>query len=188
MRSNLVLNLARSVSARMLSVLVLSTVLVSPAGAISVDHGHDTHGSNSAVERPVWLDKLENQLDHEDVMSGLEGSQEKMDKTFMKLMGQLQDKLTEHASPASSGGGFHDSWSAHQLGQSYLLGPTEAAAKVYKGAHCPGNVPVKKYEISAINVEVTLNQWGDYYPGYMYVLDKDISRVRDEEKKKSCCS
>ena len=101
MSSNLVLNLARSVSARMLSVLVLSTVLVSPAGAISVDHGHDTHGSNSAVERPVWLDKLENQLDHEDVMSGLEGSQEKMDKTFMKLTGQLQDKLTEHASPAS---------------------------------------------------------------------------------------
>ncbi|MBT4556731.1 MAG: multicopper oxidase domain-containing protein, partial [Nitrospina sp.] len=172
-------------SARLFIVLVLSAVLVSPAGALSTDHGHDgSHGkSNPAVDRPVWLDKLENQLNHEDTMSGLEGSQEKLDKTFMKLMGQLQNKLKEHASPASSGGGFHDSWSAHQLGASYLLGPTEAAAKVYKGAHCAGNAPTKKYEISAINVEVTLNQWGDYYPGYMYVLDKDIGKVRDEEKR-----
>ena len=183
MRSNPILNLVRSVGTRLAIVLGLAMVLVSPAGAISVDHGHDKHGSNSAVERPIWLDKLENQLNQEDVMSGLEGSQEKMDKTFMRLMGQLQDKVKEHASPASSGGGFHDSWSAHQLGQSYLLGPTEAAAKVYKGAHCPGNIPTKTYEISAINVEVTLNQWGDYYPGYMYVLDKDIDKVRDEEKR-----
>ena len=185
MRSNPILNLARRAGTRLFLVLALTMVLVSPAGAISVDHGHDgSHGKhNPAVDRPVWLDKLENQLNHEDVMSGLEGSQEKLDKTFMKLMGQLQDKVKEHATPASSGGGFHDSWSAHQLGQSYLLGPSEAASKVYKGAHCPGNVPTKRYEISAINVEVTLNQWGDYYPGYMYVLDKDIDRVRDEEKR-----
>ncbi len=32
-------------------------------------------------------------------------------------------------------------------------------------------------------MEVTLNQWGDYYPGYMYVLNKDIDKVRAEEKK-----
>jgi hypothetical protein len=98
-------------------------------------------------------------------------------------MDQLKSKLKEHASPASAGGGFHDSWAGHQLGQSYLLGPTEAAAKVYRGAHCPSNAPTKTYEVSAINVEVTLNQWGDYYPGYMYVLDKEIPRVRAEEEK-----
>jgi manganese oxidase len=178
-------NMSQSTSLRLFLALILSIVLTAPAGAISVEHGHDdgSHGSaNPAVERPVWLEKLENQLNHEDVMSGLEGSQQKLDNTFMKLMGQLQNKLKEHASPASSGGMFHDSWSAHQLGQSYLLGPTEAAAKVYKGAHCPSNVPTKTYEVSAINVEVMLNQWGDYYPGYMYVLDKDIGKVRTEEK------
>ena len=89
-------------------------------------------------------------------------------------MDRLQDKLKEHASPASSGGGFHDSWAAHQLGQSYLLGPSEAADQVFKGAHCPSGAPVKSYDITAINVEVTLNQWGDYYPGYMFVLTKDM--------------
>ncbi|MDE1045759.1 MAG: multicopper oxidase domain-containing protein, partial [Nitrospinaceae bacterium] len=167
-----------------LAVVFLTLGLSVPAGAISTDHSHDDHDSgNAAVDRPNWLKKLDQQLEHEDVMSGLEGSQKKLDQTFMKVMDQLKSKLKEHASPASSGGGFHDSWAGHQLGQSYLLGPTEAAAKIYRGAHCPSNASTKTYEVSAINVEITLNQWGDYYPGYMYVLDKDIDKVRAEEEK-----
>src|SRR5581483_11530947 len=35
----------------------------------------------------------------------------------------------------------------------------------------------------AINVEITLNQWLDYYPGYMYVLTENIDKVREEEAK-----
>jgi manganese oxidase len=166
------------------AVVFLTLGLSVPAGAISTDHSHGGHDSgNAAVDRPNWLKKLDQQLEHEDVMSGLEGSQEKLDQTFMKVMDQLKSKLKEHASPASAGGGFHDSWAGHQLGQSYLLGPTEAAAKVYKGAHCPSNASTKTYEVSAINVEITLNQWGDYYPGYMYVLNKNIDKVRAEEEK-----
>ncbi|MBT7936911.1 MAG: multicopper oxidase domain-containing protein, partial [Nitrospina sp.] len=166
------------------AVVLVTLGLCVPAGAITTDHSHGSHNAvNSAVDKPAWLEKLENQVDHEELMGGMEGRQDKMDQTLMKVMDQLKSKLKEHASPASSGGGFHDSWSAHQLGQSYLLGPTEAAAKVYKGAHCPGNIPTRQFEVSAINVEVTLNQWGDYYPGYMYVLDKKIKDVRAEEAK-----
>ena len=183
MKSDSTLNLARSLSTRLFVVLGLAVVLVSPAGAISTDHSHGGHNlGNPAVDKPAWLEKLENQVDHEELMGGMEGRQEKMDQTMMKIMDQLKSKLKEHASPASSGGGFHDSWAAHQLGQSFLLGPTEAATAVYKGAHCPSNAPVKKYDVSAINVEITLNQWGDYYPGYMYVLDSEIARVRAEEE------
>ncbi|MCH8157596.1 MAG: multicopper oxidase domain-containing protein, partial [Nitrospinae bacterium] len=133
-------------------------------------------------ERPAWLDKLETQVNYEEMMGGMEGRQDRLNNTFMKLMNRLQGKIREHATPASSGGGFHDSWAAHQLGQSYLLGPSEASAKMSQGAHCPSNAPVKKYNVTAINVEVTLNQWGDYFPGYMFVLNKNISRVRNEEK------
>ncbi|QPJ66150.1 MAG: hypothetical protein G3M78_12395 [Candidatus Nitrohelix vancouverensis] len=168
--------------------VILASLLTFSAPAfagIVADHGHspDGHaGHNDGVDRPTWLKKLENQVDYEEVMSGLDGNQEQLNKTWMKLMGQLQDKIKEHASPASSGGGFHDSWAAHQLGQSFLLGPSEAAAKVYKGAHCPSGVPTKVYDITAINVEITLNQWGDYFPGYMYVLTDDIDKVRAEEE------
>ena len=141
------------------------------------------HKEKKAHERPAWLEKLETQVNYEEMMSGMEGRQDRLDKTFMKLMDRVQGKIKEHAIPASTGGGFHDSWSAHQLQQSYLLGPTEAAEKVFKGAHCASNAPVKKYDVVAINVEITLNAWGDYYPGYTYTLRDDIAKIRAEEKK-----
>jgi hypothetical protein len=158
--------------------LVLSFGLVTNAGAVA-----SNHEVKKAHERPAWLDKLENQVNYEEMMQGMDGRQERINNTFLKIMEQLQGKIKEHASPASTGGGFHDSWSAHQLQQSYLLGPSEAAEKVFKGAHCPSNAPVKKYDVHAINVEITLNQWGDYYPGYTYALKEDIERIRAEEKK-----
>ena len=165
----------------LLVMLVALAIFVAPALA---EKGTDHSGHNgSVVDQPEWLDKLQNQVNYEEMMSGMEGRQDKLDKTFMKLMDRLQGKIKEHASPASAGGGFHDSWAAHQLGQSYLLGPSEASEQVFKGAHCPSGIPVKFYDISAINVEITLNQWGDYYPGYMYVLTEDIDKVRAEEEK-----
>ena len=165
-----------------LFVMLCALLLVAAPALAGTGTDHSGH-NGTAVDQPEWLNKLENQVDYEEMMSGMEGRQEKMDKTFMKLMDRLQGKVQEHASPASSGGGFHDSWAAHQLGQSYLLGPTEAGAQIFKGAHCPTGIPVRNFDITAINVEVTLNQWGDYYPGYMYVLTKDIAKVRDEEKR-----
>ncbi len=34
-----------------------------------------------------------------------------------------------------------------------------------------------------INIEITLNRWLDFYPGYMYVLTQDLDKVRAEEAK-----
>ena len=34
-----------------------------------------------------------------------------------------------------------------------------------------------------INIEITLNRWLDFYPGYMYVLTEDIDKARAEETK-----
>ncbi|MFQ5444496.1 MAG: hypothetical protein ACE5EK_07760, partial [Nitrospinales bacterium] len=162
----------------------LLTVSISTVNAeqVLVKGGHDHPKSHNAVDRPAWLDKFENQVEFEDMMSGLEGRQERLDKTFMQIMDRLQGKLKEHAVPASTGGAYHGSWAAHQLSQGFLLGPTEASDKVRKGAHCPSNAPVRSYDITAINVEITLNQWGDYFPGYMYVLTKNIAQVRKDEK------
>ncbi len=165
-----------------LGIVLLLSLGVS--GAFAADHSHDgkKHLMASA-DNPEWMKKLQGQVDREDNKSGLNGRSQKLDSTFMKLMGKVRRELKEHATPASSGGMYHDSWSAHQMGQSFLLGPTEASAKVQKGAHCPSSAPVKSYDISAINVEITLNQWGDYYPGYMYVLTKNVDGVRRDEGK-----
>ena len=179
MTRNVLTNTTRGLGVRifMFLILTLGLISLSPAFAASGPEDH-----KKGHERPSWLDKLENQVNYEEVMGGMDGRQDRMNNTFIKLMDRLQDKIKEHATPASSGGGFHDSWSAHQLGQSYLLGPSEAAVPVSQGSHCPSSAPVKQYNVSAINVEIMLNQWGDYFPGYMYVLNEDIGKVRAEEK------
>lgn len=170
----------RILSAGML-VLGLS---ISPALAFAPAEGPEKgHEHNAAVDRPAWLDKLENQVKYEEMMEGKQGNQERLDKTFLNLMDRLKGKLKEHAAPAAAGGGFHNSWAAHQLQNGFLLGPTQAANSVRQGGHCPAGVPTKEYDITAINVEITLNQWGDYYPGYMFVLTEDIDKVRAEEEK-----
>src|SRR5574341_2331867 len=51
------------------------------------------------------------------------------------------------------------------------------------GGKCPAGVPAKQYDVSMINVEITLNRWLDFFPGYMYVLTQDLDKVRGEEAK-----
>ncbi|MEE9164836.1 MAG: multicopper oxidase domain-containing protein, partial [Nitrospinota bacterium] len=54
---------------------------------------------------------------------------------------------------------------------------------VSPGRQCPSGVPQKAYDISAIAVEITLNQYLDFYTGYMFVLTDNIPKVRNEEKR-----
>ena len=70
--------------------LALSLGLVTDAGAVTFDHQ-----TKKAHERPAWLDKLETQIDYEEMMGGMEGRQDRLDNTYMKLMGRLQGKIKE---------------------------------------------------------------------------------------------
>jgi FtsP/CotA-like multicopper oxidase with cupredoxin domain len=81
-------------------------------------------------------------------------------------------------------GNFQQSGSRHFNGDPREDVPLLAAAAgetVRTGSRCPADVVLRQYNISAINVEITLNQWGDFYPGYMYVLTGNIGKVREEE-------
>lgn len=48
---------------------------------------------------------------------------------------------------------------------------------------CPVSAPVRRFDIAAINVEITINRFMHYFPGYLYVLTEDLERVRREEKR-----
>ncbi|MBK9113935.1 MAG: hypothetical protein IPM88_20405 [Nitrospira sp.] len=49
----------------------------------------------------------------------------------------------------------------------------------------PGQGPLRTYDVSAINVEITLNMWLDFYPGYMYVLDGEYRASCARKKRKN---
>ncbi|RMF00646.1 MAG: hypothetical protein D6768_12340, partial [Chloroflexi bacterium] len=57
-----------------------------------------------------------------------------------------------------------------------------AAAAPLNGNTCTGGGFERVYNVSAIHVDIPLNQFGDHDPaGYMYVLDENIDAVRAQE-------
>lgn len=72
--------------------------------------------------------------------------------------------------------------SSHETSEGVTLTSDQGSETVRAGARCPSAAPVRRYRVVAINVEITLNRFLDHDPsGRMYVLEKDLSRVRQEE-------
>src|SRR4051794_12047259 len=62
------------------------------------------------------------------------------------------------------------------------LGGSVRAADPGPGAPCPAAAPVKSFDVHSIDVDITLNRFGDHDPtGKMYVLGSRIADVRAEE-------
>jgi hypothetical protein len=134
---------------------------------------------------PGWAEQLKGQTIVEDTMAG------KSDRAAM--VEQQHQRVMEHMThdPQVQGvntGMYNTQSMMHQYGaggQDMLLvsDPRVEPVSATAGGKCPATAPVKQYNISAINVEITLNQWLDFYPGYMYVLDENLDKVRAEETK-----
>ena len=62
------------------------------------------------------------------------------------------------------------------------LGGSVRAADPGPGAPCPTGAPLKSFDVQAINVDITLNRFGDHDPtGKMYVLSSRVAAVRAQE-------
>ena len=169
------------VSTRVLS--VMATVALFGAPLASAEHS----SSHPAINHPLpsWAEQLKGQTIIEDTMSG------KGDRAAM--VEQQHQRIMEHMThdPQVQGvntGMFNTQSMMHQYGaggQDMLLvsDPRVEPVAITGGGKCPATTPVKQYNVSAINVEITLNQWLDYYPGYTYVLDENVDKVRAEEAK-----
>ncbi len=173
--------------------MVVCMVVLAPiAGVFADESKHDSH----KTENPAWMKQLADQELTEATAEGRPGSEDKMHKLHDKVREQFSNEPVGTATArgearpvgifsAMSGPGHQLDMFAGMLKQSVLLGPAANAAdeSVSLGAgRCPKNVPIKKFDITAISVEITLNRWLDYYPGYMYVLTEDLPAVRAEEK------
>ena len=62
------------------------------------------------------------------------------------------------------------------------LNATAAEDEFVDSSGCEIGAPERQYDVSAIGVDITLNQWGDHDPfGRMFVLDDRIADVRAQE-------
>jgi FtsP/CotA-like multicopper oxidase with cupredoxin domain len=134
-------------------------------------------------QTPVWAEQLKGQTIVEDAKSGRADRAALVERQHERIMEHMaKDPQAQHV----SGGNFNAMTMMHQYGaggQDLLLAsdPRVEPVSMQGGGKCPAGAPVRQYNVSAINVEITLNQWLDFYPGYMYVLTENLDKVRAEE-------
>ena len=93
--------------------------------------------------------------------------------------GYLEDVLGKKIA-----GTYQQSGKAHFKNEPHVDVPLMVAAAgetVSLGARAPKDAPVRTYNVSAINADITLNQYHDFFPGYMFVLTENVKKVRAEE-------
>ena len=181
---------------------VLQTFLffVIGAYAFTLDGGfslaEDSHGLSQGTSQNVqmaearnpamdWVERLKGQTIIEDSLEGRPDRAAKVDWQHERLMKRMNHQMQADLESGSSNGSYNTMSMLHQYGaggQDYLLASDlETEPVSIHSGRCPAGAPLRHFDISAVNVEITLNQWLDYYPGYMYVLTKNIERVRLEE-------
>lgn len=170
------------------SLLAAGAFLALPLVGAAEDTSHEGHASvhmtSMGHATPEWAEQLKGQTVVEDAMSGRPDRSAKVEQQHQRIMEQMaKDPQVQQVST----GNFNTMSMMHQYGaggQDLLLMSDPRREPVMEGGgKCPAYAPVKQFNVQAINIEITLNQWLDYYPGYMYVLAENLDKVRAEEAK-----
>jgi FtsP/CotA-like multicopper oxidase with cupredoxin domain len=171
------------------SIVLTGSLVAAPwlFAASPEESSHEGHATSVAL--PGWTQQLKGQTVVENAIEGRAGNAEKMEMQHHRLMQKLEQQAQQDAKAQQTTGGFNSMSMMHQYmgqdGSSWLLMTDAGKGEpvLTSGGKCPAGVPTKAYDVSMINIEITLNRWLDFYPGYMYVLTQDIDKVRAEETK-----
>ena len=171
------------------SVLLVGSLVATP-WLFAASPGESSHeGHATPVAMPGWTQQLKGQTVVENAIEGRAGNAEMMEMQHHRLMQKLEGQAQKDAKAQQTSGAFNEMSMMHQYmgqdGSSFLLmsDASKGEPVMTSGGKCPAGVPVKQYDVSMINIEITLNRWLDFYPGYMYALTQDLDKVRGEEAK-----
>ncbi|MCI0525831.1 MAG: multicopper oxidase domain-containing protein, partial [Nitrospira sp.] len=143
-----------------------------------VMHGMQMQGHMTAAEQEFYQELEKEKAAQVKAPEGVVHQQ-----AGVALLQNLEDRLDQEIEKAGGDlGGYYSGAQAHAMAQGTPLRIANEES-VVQGGRCPTNVPVKTYDISAINIEITLNRFLHYFPGYLYILTEDLEKVRSEEKK-----
>jgi hypothetical protein len=111
-----------------------------------------------------------------------------MERQHQRIMEKINEQMVHDAEVQRTGGQYNNVNMMHQYGAGnqdlLLMSNQRRRARFLDGREVSGQCAgALAYDVSAINVEITLNMWLDFYPGYMYVLTENIDKVRAEETK-----
>ncbi len=177
--------LAVGLQAALLGISLAAVPVMAEVGGPA--HQHQPQATPVAQSGTSWQDALIGQTKVEEAIEGRAGRSEQVELQHHRLMDRMQNQMQQDAAAQWTSGGYNSMSLMHQYmgqdGSSFLLASDFSVEPVAgTGGRCPAGVPVKQYDVSMIAVEITLNQWLDFYPGYMYALTEHIDKVRAEEK------
>ncbi len=180
------IRLALGLQAALLSISLAAIPAMAEGGATA--HEHQAQATPVSQSGTSWQEALVGQTKVEEAIEGRAGRSEQVELQHHRLMDRMQNQMQQDAAAQQTSGGYNNMSMMHQYmgqdGSSFLLASDFSVEPVAgTGGRCPAGVPVKQYDVSMIAVEITLNQWLDFYPGYMYVLTESIDKVRAEEKR-----
>ena len=162
--------------------LAIGAFVALPMAVSAETEATHAHQTGMTHQTPEWAEKLKAQTIIEDTKEGRPERSFQVDMQHQRIMRQMeQDAQVQHTN-----GAYNDMSMMHQYGaggQDMLLVSDPRQEPVMQGGRCPAGAPVRTYDISAINVEITLNRFGDFFPGYMYALTENLEAVRAEEVK-----
>ncbi|MDE0487030.1 MAG: hypothetical protein OXH80_08635, partial [Nitrospira sp.] len=142
------------------------------------------HQVSMSSQSPGWAERLKGQTIMENAVEGRAERAALVELQHQRLMQQMQKDAQQKG---DTSGAFDTMSMMHQYGagpaNGLLASNSDVEPVSMKGGLCPKTAPVRHYDVSAVNVEITLNQWLDFYPGYMYALTEDIPNIREEEAK-----
>lgn len=172
-----------------LSLLFAGSLVAAPGLSVAGSGDHSPSGHATPVAMPGWTQQLKGQTIVENAIEGRADNAQKMEQQHHRLMEKLERQAQTDATGQRTSGMFNDMSMMHQYmgqdGSSFLLMTDSGKGEpvLTTGGKCPANAPLKKYDVSMINIEITLNRWLDFYPGYMYVNTEDLDKARGEEAK-----
>ena len=135
---------------------------------------------------PDWVNRLRGQVLIEETLEGRSGRTAKIARMHQKMMDHAAAERKGAVRDVSGPRTYSDM--LHQMGlmgNDIILEAADQAVSdsMNTGGSCPANAPKRVFDIKAIEVEITLNQWHMFYPGYMFVLAEELERVRAEEER-----
>ncbi|MCA1645700.1 MAG: multicopper oxidase domain-containing protein [Chloroflexi bacterium] len=100
----------------------------------------------------------------------------------MVLILGTMDASPVRSSAAAQALADDDVATGHEADEGPLLSGDGGQETVSSGVRCDPDAPQRHYSVVAVDVDITLNRYLDHDPlGRMYVLESDLSRVRQEE-------
>jgi len=178
-----------SIGLMLQSLLFAGSLVVTPGLLAAGPDDQSPSGHATPVAMPGWAQQLKGQTIVENAIEGRADNAQKMEQQHHRLMEKLERQAQTDATAQHTSGMFNDMSMMHQYmgqdGSSFLLmtDASKGEPVLTTGGKCPANAPLKKYDVSMINIEITLNRWLDFYPGYMYVNTEDLDKARGEEAK-----